>query len=136
MKIDLQVRGVCGLKPGVPGVSETITVTSVVGRFLEHVRIYYFRNGGQEELFLGSADFMPRNLDRRVEVLFPIESPQLREAIFQDLLYVNLHDNLKARQLLADGQYTRLKPMLNEKPLNSQEWLLNNWRGRSSFTKS
>ena len=70
--IDLQVRGVCGLRPGIPGISETITVTSVVGRFvksLEHARLYYFRNGGQEELFLGSADLMPRNLDRRVELL-------------------------------------------------------------------
>ena len=135
VRIDLQIRGVCGLRPGVPGVSDTITVTSIVGRFLEHARLFYFRNGGQEELFLGSADLMPRNLDRRVEVLFPIESPQLRAAIVHDLLQVNLHDNLKGRQLLADGQYTRLKPMPNEKPLNSQEWLLANWKGRSSLQK-
>ncbi|MEC4672680.1 MAG: polyphosphate kinase 1 [Nitrospirota bacterium] len=135
VKIDLQIRGVCGLRPGVPGVSETITVTSVVGRFLEHARMYYFRNGGQEELFLGSADLMPRNLDRRVEVLFPIESAQLRKVIYQDLLHVNLHDNVKCRQLLEDGQYMRLKPMPEEKPLNSQEWLLNRWRGRNSLQK-
>jgi len=136
VRIDLQIRGVCGLRPGVPGVSETITVTSVVGRFLEHSRLFYFRNGGQEELFLGSADLMPRNLDRRVEILFPIESPQLREAIFHDLLQVNLQDNLQSRQLQADGQYLRLKPLPNEKPLNSQEWLLANWKGRSSPQKS
>ena len=107
--IDLQVRGVCGLRPGIPGISETITVTSVVGRFLEHARLYYFRNGGQEELFLGSADLMPRNLDRRVELLFPIESPQLRKVLVEDLLHVALHDNVKARQLLSNGQYTRLQ---------------------------
>lgn len=136
VRINLQIRGVCGLRPGVPGVSENITVTSVVGRFLEHARLFYFRNGGQEELFLGSADLMPRNLDRRVEVLFPIESPQLRDAIYHDLLDVNLHDNLKNRQLLADGQYLRLKPLPNEKPLNSQDWLLTNWKNRSSSQKT
>ena len=130
VKIDLQVRGVCGLRPGIPGVSETITATSVVGRFLEHARLYYFRNGWQEELFLGSADLMPRNLDRRVELLFPIESPQLRKVLVEDLLQVALHDNVKARQLLSDGQYTRLQPVPEHAPLNSQEWFLENWKGR------
>ena len=77
MKIDLQVRGICCLRPGIPGLSETITVTSIVGRFLEHARIYYFRNGGEEEVWLGSADLMPRNLDRRVEILFPVDDPAL-----------------------------------------------------------
>ena len=81
VKIDLQVRGVCGLRPGIPDISETITVTSIVGRFLEHARIYYFRNGGQEEIFIGSADLMGRNLDHRVEILFPVESPPLQKTL-------------------------------------------------------
>ena len=130
VKIDLHVRGVCNLRPGVPGVSDTITVTSIVGRFLEHSRIYYFRNGGQEELFLGSADLMPRNLDRRVEVLFPVESRRLRELIIHNILEVNLKDNTKARRLLPDGSFERLQPHSEERDLNSQEWLLNNWKDR------
>ena len=130
--IDLQVRGVCGLRPGIPGISETITVTSVVGRFLEHARLYYFRNGGQEELFLGSADLMPRNLDRRVELLFPIESPHLRKVLVEDLLHVALHDNVKSRQLLSNGQYTRLQLVPEHAPLNSQEWCLENWKSRGT----
>ena len=79
-----------------------ITVTSVVGRFLEHARLYYFRNGGQEELFLGSADLMPRNLDRRVELLFPIESPHLRKVLVEDLLHVALHDNAKVPPIAVE----------------------------------
>ena len=126
--IDLQIRGVCGLRPGIPGISETITVTSVVGRFLEHARLYYFRNGGQEELFLGSADLMPRNLDRRVELLFPIESPQLRRVLVEDLMHVALHDNVKARTLLPNGEYTRLQPAPERAILNSQDWFLENWK--------
>ena len=94
MRIDLQVRGICCLRPGVPGVSDTITVTSIVGRFLEHARIYYFRHGGQDEILLGSADLMPRNLDRRVEVLFPVESEALREIILRDTLQVPLRDTV------------------------------------------
>ncbi len=132
VKIDLQVRGVCGLRPGIPGISETITVTSVVGRFLEHARLYYFRNGGQEELFLGSADLMPRNLDRRVELLFPIESPHLRKVLVEDLLHVALHDNVKARQLLSNGDYTRLQLEPEQAPLNSQDWFLENWKSRGA----
>src|SRR5262249_45732380 len=77
VRIDLVIRGECCLRPGVPGVSDNIHVTSVIGRFLEHSRIYYFRNGGQEQIYLGSADLMPRNLDRRVEILFPLQSPRI-----------------------------------------------------------
>jgi len=132
--IDLQIRGVCGLRPGIPGVSDNITVTSIVGRFLEHARIYYFRNGGQEEVFLGSADLMPRNLDRRVEVLFPVESPRLREMVLHDLLNIYLKDNLKARRLLPDGDYERLLPGNHASPLNAQEWMLNH-RGKGMADK-
>jgi polyphosphate kinase len=126
--VDLQVRGVCCLRPGIPGVSETITVTSIVGRFLEHARIYYFRNGGEEEVFLGSADLMPRNLDRRVELLFPVEVPRWRQAIVRDILGVHLHDTVQARRLLPDGSYVRLQPQPGEPGLNSQEWLLEHWK--------
>ena len=128
--IDLQVRSVCGLRPGIPGISETITVTSVVGRFLEHARLYYFRNGGEEELFLGSADLMPRNLDRRVEILFPIESPHLRKELVEDLLQVALQDTVKSRQLLSNGHSTRLPLLPDQAPMNSQEWFLGHWSSR------
>jgi polyphosphate kinase len=129
VRIDLQVRGMCCLKPGVPGLSETINVTSIVGRFLEHARIYYFRNGGEDEILLGSADLMPRNLDRRVEVLFPIESPRLRRRIIKEILEVHLRDTKQARRLLPDGMYERVLPADGEAPFGSQEWLMENWRG-------
>jgi polyphosphate kinase len=134
VKIDLQIRGVCGLRPGVPGVSENITVTSIIGRFLEHARIYYFRNGGQGEVFLGSADLMTRNLDRRVEILFPVESPRLRDMVLHDLLKIYLHDNLNARRLRANGWYERLLPEKDSEPLNAQDWMLNQ-RGKGTPAK-
>jgi polyphosphate kinase len=126
--IDLQVRGICCLRPGVPGLSETITVTSIVGRYLEHARIFYFRNGGDEEVLLGSADLMPRNLDRRVEVLFPVISPQLRQAVIDNALKVHLRDNKQATRLRADGSYERLEPPTGEAPFSSQDWLMAHWR--------
>jgi polyphosphate kinase len=124
VKVDLQVRGICCLRPGVPGVSENITVTSIVGRFLEHPRIFYFRNGGDEELLLGSADLMPRNLNRRVEQLFPVEDPHLRRALRDDILDVHLKDNVQARRLLPDGVYERVHPKDGETPLDSQLWMI------------
>jgi polyphosphate kinase len=124
VKVDLQVRGICCLRPGVPGVSENVTVTSIVGRFLEHPRIYYFRNGGEEEILLGSADLMPRNLDRRVEQLFPIEDPRLRDALRDHILGIHLKDNVQARRLLPDGSYKRLHPQDGESELDSQLWML------------
>lgn len=124
VKVDLQVRGICCLRPGLPGISDNITVTSVVGRFLEHPRIYYFRNGGDEELLMGSADLMPRNLDRRVEQLFPIENPDLRESVYEHILCVHLRDNMQARQLLPDGQYERVRPKEGEPELDSQAWMI------------
>lgn len=124
VKVDLQVRGICCLRPGIPGISENITVTSIVGRFLEHARLYYFHNGGDEELFLGSADLMPRNLDRRVETLFPIENPVLRARLREHVLKIHLQDNVRARQLQADGSYVRLAPEEGQPEMDSQQWML------------
>jgi polyphosphate kinase len=110
VKVDLIVRGICCLRPGVKGVSETITVRSVVDRFLEHSRIFYFENACQPEIFVGSADWMPRNFFRRVEVSFPIENGNLRDRVQRELLDTVLADNVKARVLQPDGSYQRLKP--------------------------
>jgi polyphosphate kinase len=129
VKIDIQARGICCLRPGIPGISENITVTSVVGRFLEHARIYYFHNGGEDEILLGSADLMPRNLYRRVETLFPIEDEAIKIALRDDILKIHLRDNLKSRLMMPDGSYKRVKPGENEEGLNSQEWLIEN-RGK------
>ncbi len=128
VRIDLQVRGICCLRPGVPGISETISVTSVVGRFLEHARVYYFKNGGQEEVLLGSADLMPRNLDRRVEILFPIVHPHWRAIVVNEILRVGLRDNVQARKLHPDGSYERLHPLDGDPAINSQEWFLSRWK--------
>ena len=108
--IDLIVRGICCLRPKMPGLSDYIRVVSIVGRFLEHSRIYYFENGGQPEVYLSSADWMPRNFLRRVEVAFPIETPQLRDLIVNEVLPRFLDDRVKARELQPDGSYRRLKP--------------------------
>jgi polyphosphate kinase len=132
VRIDLQVRGFCCLRPGIPGVSDNITVISVVGRFLEHARIYYFHNGGNEEIFLGSADMMPRNLDRRVEQLFPIEDPAIRAAIRDRILAVHLQDNVKARWMQPDGKYVRLRPAPGYPEIDSQRWMAEHagvWNG-------
>lgn len=107
VQIDLIIRGICCLRPGIKGVSENIRVLSVVGRFLEHSRVFYFRNGGNEEIFLGSADMMPRNLDRRVEVLFPVEDPGLARYLREDLLDTYLSDLARARFMEPDGIYIR-----------------------------
>ena len=122
--VDLLVRGICGLRPGVPGVSETIKVRSIVGRFLEHSRLFYFRHGGEDELFLGSADLMPRNLDRRVEILFPIGDRRMREDILHQVFDVNWRDTANARELMPDGTYVRLSSAPGEAAFNSQESLL------------
>jgi polyphosphate kinase len=124
VKVELIVRGSCGLVPGVKGLSENIKVISIVGRLLEHSRIYYFHNGGDEELYMGSADLMQRNLDRRVETLFPLEDVKLRQHVIESILEVYLRDTAKARQLQPDGEYTRVKPAHGEKPFNSQDYLL------------
>ena len=125
VKVDLIVRGICCLRPGIYGLSENIRVTSIVGRFLEHSRAYYFRNGGKEEIFMGSADLMPRNLDNRVEVLFPVSAdyiPIVRDVI----LGTHLKDNIKARLLLPNGRTERIYPQPDEEELDSQLWMLEN----------
>ncbi len=126
VRVDLQVRGICCLRPGIPGLSENIRVSSVVGRFLEHSRIYYFFNGGDDELWSGSADLLPRNLDGRFEVLFPIVDPKLKAALRRDVLDLHIHDNVAARFLQPDGEYTA-KPKAqsgNSEAINSQKLLL------------
>ena len=129
VQIDLIVRGVCTLLPGVAGVSENIRVRSIVGRFLEHSRIFYFWNGGREEVYLGSADLMSRNISRRVEVLFPIEKPSLLRHIRDKILSVYLDDNVKAREMMPDGSYRRVQPGPGSAAVNAQLVLL---RSRAS----
>jgi polyphosphate kinase len=124
VKVDLLVRGICCLRPGIPGVSDNIQAISVVGRFLEHSRIYYFRNGGREEIYLGSADLMPRNLDRRVEVLFPLEGADLIRHVREKILAVYLSDTVKGRQMKSDGAYVRRAAAGRKRAVNTQEWLL------------
>jgi polyphosphate kinase len=124
VKVDLLVRGICCLRPGVPGLSDNIRVVSIVGRFLEHSRAFYFRNGGAEELYLGSADLMPRNLDRRVEILFPIQDPRLVRHLRDHVLATYLADTARARRLRADGTYEPVKPAPGAEPLDSQRWLI------------
>ncbi|MDR1609111.1 MAG: polyphosphate kinase 1 [Deltaproteobacteria bacterium] len=136
VEIKLQARGVCCLRPGVPGLSPTITVTSIVGRFLEHSRILYFKNQGQSEMFIGSADLMPRNLDRRVEVLAPILNATLKEKILRDILMVHLADNQNAYQLNADGSYSKVEPGDLEPLVDSQAIMLQTSRDYLSSEKT
>jgi polyphosphate kinase len=124
VSIDLIIRGMCSLRPGVAGLSENIRVRSLIGRFLEHSRLYYFGNNGHEEIYLGSADMMQRNLNMRVEVLFPLESPSLRAAIHERMLKPVLADTVNAHELLSDGTYRRIKPGVGEKPFNSHAWFI------------
>jgi polyphosphate kinase len=124
VKVDLLVRGICCLRPGLEGVSENIRVISVVGRFLEHSRIYYFHNGGQEQVYLGSADLMPRNINSRVEVLFPVEEPRLIRYLRQDVLAEYFLDNLKARQMQPDGSYLSPQRDSKDKPISVQSILI------------
>jgi polyphosphate kinase len=124
VKIDLLVRGMCCLRPGVPGVSETITETSIVGRFLEHSRVYWFLNGGEEEVFMGSADLMPRNLNRRVEILFPVLDQGIVRRLRDEVLPMYMADTAKARRLRPDGEWERLRPAEGAEPFNAQEWFV------------
>ena len=120
VKINLIVRGICCLRAGVPGLSENISVRSIVGTFLEHSRIFYFHNGGYEEVYMGSADWMPRNLDKRVEILFPVEAPELKEEVIH-ILNIQLADTLKAHIMKPDGNYDKVDKR-GKTPLASQEY--------------
>jgi polyphosphate kinase len=128
VKIDLIVRGVCGLRPGVKGISDNIQVRSLIGRFLEHSRIYYFYNGGEEHVFLASADWMDRNFFRRIEACFPIDDKRLKQRVIEEGLTVSLSDNTQAWVLQCDGLYKRTTPG-NHKPKTAQQMLLDTLAG-------
>jgi polyphosphate kinase len=137
VRIDLLVRGICCLRPGVPGISENIRVISVVDRFLEHARIFHFENGGKREVYLSSADWMPRNFVRRVEVMFPIEDEALRNRLVDEILALSLADNVKAWQLLPDGSYQRLAPQPEQpEAMRSQQRFVQLARERAHAAES
>jgi polyphosphate kinase len=128
VKIDLIVRGACCLRPGVPGWSENIRVTSLVGRFLEHSRIYHFGNGGDSLTYLGSADLMERNLDKRVEVVFPVEDPDLAAEIRDEILPAYLRDTVNSWELGADRRFRRKSPPQGEPGFDVQAWFMERYR--------
>jgi polyphosphate kinase len=124
VRIDMIVRGICSLRPGVKGMSENIRVTSIVGRFLEHSRIFFFLNGGESELYLSSADFMGRNLDHRVELMFPVADPEWAASIRKEVLETALLDTVGARVLGSDGKYARVGTLNGSERVDSQAILL------------
>jgi polyphosphate kinase len=124
VRVDLLVRGVCCLRPDLPGISDNIRVTCLIGRFLEHGRVYYFRNNGNPLVYLGSADLMPRNLNSRVEALYPVESQPLKQRIIDEILATEMADNVKARELHSDGSYHRLTPQPDQPVIDSQRWFM------------
>lgn len=121
VRVECIVRGICAIRPGVPGVSETISVRSIVGRLLEHARVYYFRHGGDERMYVGSADLMPRNLNGRIEVLAPVTHPDLLQNVLDQIIRPQLNDNIHAWVLQSDGSYVKLQPKAGEAIYNSQE---------------
>jgi polyphosphate kinase len=124
VRIDLNVRGICALRPGLPAVSDNIHIFSIVDRFLEHSRIFYFGNGGDAQVYIGSADWMDRNLSRRVEVIFPIEQADLKHRLIGEMLATSMADNVKARELMADGSWKRVEPATGQPRVRSQERFL------------
>jgi polyphosphate kinase len=135
VNIFLNVRGICALLPGVPGLSERITVVSVVGRFLEHARIMYFRNGGAEELYLSSADWLPRNLERRIELMFPVLDDKLRERV-REILSAYFKDNSKAHALGPDATWSRIRPAADEKPFSAQVFFYETVKRRQALEEA
>jgi polyphosphate kinase len=135
VQIDLIVRGICSLRPGIKGMSENIRVTSIVGRFLEHSRIFYFANGGNDEVYCGSADWMPRNLFERCEVVFPVRDPQLKARVRCEILAACLADTIKARMMQNDGQYIAVNKIVKgAQPFNSQEFFMLLAEGKESIS--
>jgi polyphosphate kinase len=133
VKVDLLVRGMCCLRPGVKGVSDNIRVISIVGRYLEHSRVFYFLNNGKEEVYMGSADLMTRNQDHRVEVVFPVEDMEHIHYVRHGMLAMYLSDNTRARMMKPDGSYVRLKPPSENKSVDVQEYFArSNTRSRKS----
>jgi polyphosphate kinase len=132
VRVDLILRGVCMLRPGVAGLSENISVRSIVGRFLEHSRLFYFFNDGDEAVFIGSADWMHRNLDRRVEVIAPIRDEQIKRYLRDEVLEAYLRDNVRARLLKSDGNYERLQPGKNEEAFDSQLYFAGRTQGAAT----
>jgi polyphosphate kinase len=124
VKIDIICRGICALRPQLPDLSDNIRVVSIVDRFLEHSRLFYFGNNGDPLVYIGSADWMDRNLSRRVEVVFPIETPELKQRLVREVMAISLGDNEKARELLPDGSYRRVTPAAGQAPLRSQQRFL------------
>ncbi|MCL2010142.1 MAG: polyphosphate kinase 1 [Synergistaceae bacterium] len=132
LNVRLQVRGICCLRPGLPGVSDNIVVSSLVGKFLEHTRIYYFGAGGEGEMFIGSSDLMPRNLDRRIEVLVPIQDAAMRKVILEDIMLLHMSDNVKLRVMKSDGTYERFVPGNKEPLFDSQQFMIKKGSGWNS----
>jgi polyphosphate kinase len=124
VRIDLLVRGICCLRPGMPGISDNIRVLSILDRFLEHSRIYYFHNGGNPEIYSGSADWMTRNFKKRAEILYPIEDTELKTRIINEILRTYLNDNVKSRLMQPDGSYVRVKAKDGGKLVRSQSALI------------
>jgi polyphosphate kinase len=131
VQIDLIVRGISSIRPGIPGISENIRVRSVVGRFLEHSRIFYFANGGEDEVYCGSADWMPRNLFERCEVVFPIRDAQIRNRIRHEILAAYLADTAKSRMEAASGAYPRVRAP-EGKCFSAQDFFIRLAEGRDS----
>jgi polyphosphate kinase len=134
VQVDLIVRDSCRVRPGVQGISESMRVISIVGRFLEHARVYYFQNGGDEEYYMGSADAMRRNLENRVEVVTPIESRQLRQDLL-DMLEIQLSDQRSAWEMQSNGTYVQRQPVENGNSLSSQEVQIEQAEKRSQDAK-
>jgi polyphosphate kinase len=134
VKVQLIIRGMCSLRPGISGVSENIEVRSIIGRFLEHTRVYYFLNDGKDEIYAASADLMERNLLRRVEVAYPIEAPKLKDRMIEEL-DIYMQDNTQAWVLQQDGSYVRVNPGSEEEPISAQAWLLSKLAASSGTTQ-
>jgi polyphosphate kinase len=133
VQVDLIIRGICGLVPGIKGMSENIRVRSILGRYLEHSRIFFFQNArGKEPLiYAGSADWMARNFYRRIEVIFPVEDPGLRDFVRNEVLETYLRDNTNATLLRANGSYRRIQPSRNEEPLSAQAFFIKKAKERT-----